>query len=209
MKEKNKKGYLLPTLYLLITITIFTGIVFMGSSIFFNNDNYDYSISAIRDTVKPVVGEDTNESSAILSPVLENVMLDVHFYSNNDDAAMQQESLIYYQNTYLPNTGVLYTNNEVFDITSVFSGTIEEISNDEFFGSYIVIKHNDNLKTYYYGLDNIEVKVGNEVTTGTVLGTSRVNDILDGKYSLLLEVYHNGKLIDPEDFIGTKITDYQ
>lgn len=208
MEKSHKKGILLPTLYLMITLTIFVGVIFIGSSMFYSNDNLDYGISAIRDTSKTVVVESTTESSLIESPVDETVLLDIHYYNSKDNDAMQQSSLIYYQNTYMPNTGVIYTKDESFEVKGVFSGIVEEIKDDEFFGKYIVVKHNDNLKTYYYGFDKVDVNVGDEITSNTVLGNSRINNIIDNKYSFLLEVYHDGKLIDPEDFIGTNFTDY-
>ena len=91
--------------------------------------------------------------------------------------------MIYYENTYLPNTGVLYTSTETFNVLSVFSGKVTDIIEDEFFGKCIVIEHASNLKTYYYGLDEIEVAVGDELTSGTVIGVSKNNEIMNNKKS--------------------------
>ena len=109
----------------------------------------------------------------------------------------------------MPNTGLLYTSDDVFNVINIFDGKVSEIINDDFFTKCLVIEHDNNIKSYYYGLDEITVQVGDFVNTGDMLGISRNNEIMNNKKSMLLEVYHNNKLINPEDFIGTKITDYE
>jgi len=200
----------LPTLYMLITITIFTSIVLLGSNLNFQEQNYNYGTDALKDTIQSVIVEDVVTSSQINSPVDDpKATISIHFYNKEDDESKQQASLIYYENTYLPNTGVLYTSEDSFEVKTVFDGKVTEILDDEFFGKYVVVEHTSNIRTYYYGLDEIEVKVGEELTTGTILGISKINEILNNKKSFLLEVYHNNELINPETFIGTKITDYE
>ena len=209
MKKRKLKGFVLPTLYLLITISIFTGIVLLGSNVTLQEKDYDYGVPTLQDKVETVIVEDTVSTSKISSPVEEGTAsISVHFYNHADDEKTQQSSLIYYENTYLPNTGVLYTSDEDFNVLSVFSGKVTEILDDEFFGKCVVIEHTPNLRTYYYGLDNIEVAVGDELTSEAVIGVSKNNEIMNNKKSFLFEVYHNNELINPESFIGTKVIDY-
>lgn len=91
---------------------------------------------------------------------------------------------------------------------SIYNGKVTDIIEDEFFGKCIVIEHQNNLKSYYYGLDNISVKKDEEITTETILGSAKNNEIESDKKTFLLEVYHNNKLVNPESVIGSKITDY-
>ena len=210
MKKRKLKGFVLPTLYMLITLCIFTSIIFLGSSISLKSDDYDYGINALKDNVESVIVEDKVTSSTISSPVEENTAtIEIHFYNRNDEDRDQQQSLIYYENTYLPNTGLIYTAEEAFEVKSVFEGKVTEILEDEFFGQYVVVEHTNNLRTYYYGLEEIEVEVGDVLQSNTIIGISKTNTIISNKKSFLLEVYHNNELIDPEDFIGSKITDYE
>jgi len=210
LKKRKLKGFVLPTLYMLITVCIFTSIVFLGSSINLKNKNYDYGIDSLKENVESVIVEDKVTTSNISSPVDENkATIEIHFYNREDEDREQQKSLIYYENTYLPNTGLIYTASESFEVKTVFEGKVTDILDDEFFGKYIVVEHTNNLRTYYYGLEEILVKVGDELQSNTVLGTSKVNTIINNKNSFLLEVYYNNELIDPEDFIGSKITDYE
>jgi len=198
LKKRKLKGFVLPTLYLLITISIFTSVVLLGNNL------------SLKDNVESVIVEDEIASSNIVEPVdKDKATASIHFYSKDDTSDVQEQSLIYYENTYIPNTGTLYTSDEPFEVKSVFEGKVTDILDDEFFGKYIVVEHTKNLRTYYYGLEEIEVEVGDEITSGGVLGISKVNEIINNKKSFLLEVYHNNELINPETFIGTKITDYE
>lgn len=209
MKKRKLKGFVLPTLYLLITISIFTGIVLFGSSINLKGSDYDYGTNVLKDNIESVLVEDEIASSTITSPIDSgNVTVSIHFYDRKASSEEQQASLIYYENTYLPNTGTLYTSDEAFEVKTIFSGKVTEILDDEFFGQYVIVEHNSNLRTYYYGIEELEVSVGDEITSGTVLGISKTNEIMNNKKSFLLEVYHNNELINPETIIGMKITDY-
>lgn len=210
MKKRKLKGFVLPTLYMLITVCIFTSIIFLGSSINLTNKNYDYGINALKENVESVIVEDTVTTSSISSPVdTDKATIEIHFYNKEDEEQEQQQSLIYYENTYLPNTGVIYTSNETFEVKNVFDGKVTDILEDEFFGKYVVVEHTKNVRTYYYGIDEIEVSVGDEISSGELIGMSKVNSIINNKNSFLLEVYHNNKLVDPEEFIGSKITDFE
>lgn len=210
MKRRKLKGYVLPTTYLLTTIAVFTGILFMGSSLN-NEDNYDYSTGVIKETSKPVIGEDETDTNVnFTSPVdNESVAIGVYYYDSNADAKRQEESLIYYENTYLPNTGVLYTSDNSFEVKSVATGKVVKVEEDEIMGSYVVVEHNTNLKTYYYGLNDIEVKAGDEVTASTILGVSKENNVALEKKSCLFEVYYKGEVINPEKLINAKYSDFE
>ena len=209
MKKRRLKSFVLPTLYLLVTISVFTGVILLGSNFALSDKDYEYGVSALKDKVESVIVEDVVTTSYIGEPVEKGkAEISVHFYSKDDTEEQQKNSLIYYENTYLPNTGTLYTQPEEFNVLSVFDGKVTDILTDEFFGNCVVIEHTSSLRTYYYGVDKLEVKVGDELTSGAVIGISKNNEILSEKKSFLLEVYYNNELINPETFIGTKVTDY-
>ncbi len=208
MGKRKLRGFVLPTIYVIITVSIFVGVMLLGQSFMFEPSDYDYGVGALTDTSKPVTSEDVKADVNILAPVGSNIPITVHFYNRDDNEELQQNSLIYYANTYMPNTGILYTSDTEFPVAVVYEGKVSEIIDDEFFGQCVVIEHNSNLRTYYYGLKNIEVKVGDELTTGAILGMSNNNTIMNDKNTFLLETYYNNELINPENFIGTKITDY-
>lgn len=208
MKKRRLKGYVLPTTYLLITITIFTGIVFMSNKSGALED-YNFSTGVMKEDIKPVLETEENDG-IISSPVdLQSVEISVYYYNKDDENTRQEQSLILYEDTYLPNSGILLTSDNVFEVKNVYDGKVLEVKEDEILGSYVVIEHNSNLKTYYYGIDNIEVKQNEEVKEGTILGTSKENNISKGNKSCLFEVYYKGKTINPEKIINGNIKDYE
>jgi peptidase M23B len=125
-----------------------------------------------------------------------------------DDEAKQQNSLVYYENTYLQNSGVLYSSTSAFDVICAIDGKVTNVSKDEILGNFVEITHNPNLKTIYYSLSEVQVKKDDTVMSGDVLGKSGDNS-LNGETEncLLFEVYHNGTAIDPEDFYNMSIED--
>ena len=164
--------------------------------------NYRFTISEEKEdnNVFPVLNE--VEENKPLKPFLEETVgKNKDFYNKNDDETNQINSLVYYENTYMPNTGILYSSEEMFDVIAAQSGTVTKVAEDNILGKYVEVEHNNGYKTTYYSLSETAVTMGSSVTKGDVLGTSGTNK-LDGSLTnnILFESYHNGLLIDPEDF---------
>ena len=131
----------------------------------------------------------------------ETVSIKIPYYNSNDDDKKQQDSLIYYENIYMQNTGTMYTSENKFNVLSVLDGTIKNIKEDEIMGKIIEIEHNPNIITIYQSVDNINVSVGQTVTQGQIIAQASNNKIIDSNLNALhFEVYKNGELIDPESF---------
>ena len=48
-------------------------------------------------------------------------------------------------------------------LTPELQQSILEVKNNPLFGSYVVVTHDDNVKSYYYGLSEIKVEVGSRL----------------------------------------------
>ena len=120
----------------------------------------------------------------------------------------QQNSLIFYENTYMQNSGVDYVSNTVFDVVAVLDGEVTSVETDPTLGNIVKLKHDKNLITVYQGIDNIDLKEGSTINQGTIIGTSGTSKI-NNNYttSLHFEVYYNGELMDPENFYTLNIED--
>lgn len=209
MKTKRLKKFVLPTVYVMVIGVLFISISFLGNILRSKVEYGNMAVSALKDNVTPVGKTDNVVESKIERPyVSSNVSISKSFYDMTDDEAKQQNSLVYYENTYLQNSGVLYSSTSAFDVICAIDGKVTNVSKDEILGNFVEITHNPNLKTIYYSLSEVQVKKDDTVMSGDVLGKSGDNS-LNGETEncLLFEVYHNGTAIDPEDFYNMSIED--
>ena len=209
MKTKRFKKFVLPTVYVMVIGVLFISISFLGNILQSKVEYGNMAVSALKDNVTPVGKTDNVVESRIERPyVSSNVSISKSFYDMTDDEAKQQNSLVYYENTYLQNSGVLYSSTSAFDVICAIDGKVTNVSKDEILGNFVEITHNPNLKTIYYSLSEVQVKKDDTVMSGDVLGKSGDNS-LNGETEncLLFEVYHNGTAIDPEDFYNMSIED--
>ncbi len=209
MKTKKLKNYVLPTIYVMVIGVLFISISFLGNVLQNKIEYGNMAVSALKDNVTPVIKNNDVYESKIERPyVSSNVAISKSFYDMSDDDEKQQNSLVYYEKTYLQNSGVLYSSTSAFDVVSAFDGTVTNVSKDEILGNYVEITHNPNLKTIYYSLGEVTVKKDDTVVSGDVLGKSGDNSLNgESENCLLFEVYHNGTAIDPEDFYNMSIED--
>ncbi len=209
MKTKKLKNYVLPTIYVMVIGVLFISISFLGNVLQNKIEYGNMAVSALKNNVTPVIKNNDVYESKIERPyVSSNVAISKSFYDMSDDDEKQQNSLVYYEKTYLQNSGVLYSSTSVFDVVSAFDGTVTNVSKDEILGNYVEITHNPNLKTIYYSLGEVTVKKDDTVVSGDVLGKSGDNSLNgESENCLLFEVYHNGTAIDPEDFYNMSIED--
>lgn len=204
MKHRKLKGYVLPTLYVVVLIVIF-GAVSLVSSLMQVNPNYLYSVDVIKEVSTPVVEE--VEAKKIVRPYNDDkVKIATYFYDVDASSEEQQKSLIYFENTYMKNTGVLYQADEAFDCVAVLEGTVLNIKEDDILGNVVEVEHNANLRTIYYSLGEVSVQVGEVLNQGDLIGTSGENNISTQKNNMLFEVYYNGTLLNPEEFYEMDVT---
>ena len=214
MKKRKLKGFVLPTVYILVIGVLFISISFLGNTLQSQiNYDEDLSVNALQeeDATPVIKNEEEVKESKIVKPFTsEKVSVSKSYYSKEDDEKTQQNSLVYYEQTYLQNSGILYSADETFDIINVYDGTVTNVSKDEILGNVVEITHNPNLKTVYYSLGEIAVAKDDVITGGTIIGKSGDNLFDDEKDNcLLFEVYYNGNAIDPEEFYSMDITKLQ
>ena len=212
MKKRKLKAFVLPTLYVLFVGVLFVSIAYLGKTLQYQVSGEVPVINPADETsILPVIKENEEPlpvSENPMKPFLnENVKVSKSYYEIDDDKEKQANSLIYYEKTYLKNTGILYTLDEEFDVVSAYDGTVTNIGKDDILGDYVEITHNTNLKTIYYSVKNITVKKDDIVKAGTIIAVSGDNLLEEeNNNSLLFEVYYNGYTMNPEDFYESEIT---
>ena len=198
---RRLKKYVIPTTLGLVgtTMVVSASVMLMAKKPV--DSNYRYTVSEIKEQVYPVINE--VEDKKPMKPFLEeSVSKEKDYYRKDDDVNTQNNSLMYYEKTYMPSTGILYSSNEGFDVVASIDGTINKIGQDNILGNYVIIEHSNGYKTTYYSLGEIAVKEKDMVVKGDVIGISGTNKLesTENKYNVLFETYHDGYLMDPEDF---------
>ncbi len=199
MTNRKLRGYVKPTIFMISISIILLSLMVLGRNQKTSNGvDQTYVMNALIDTVTPVVNTETKE---IIKPYInENVSINKAFYNKDATEEEQKNALIYYENTYLQNSGIIYAGNEEFDVVAVLDGTIIDVKEDEILNTVVYVAHENNITTIYYGLKDVNVKVNDQVTQGQVLGKSNTNKFCEDGYSLLFEVNNNGQVMNPEDF---------
>lgn len=199
MKKMKLRKYVLPTIYVLIILVTFLSVSLINNHLLKDVTNYNYSKSIMKDVTENVLSEILPDKFE--RPYLsENVKLLSGFYSKDYDDESQKNSLIVYQNTYMPSSGTFYASQDDFDVVSVYDGKVKSIKKDEMLGDTVEVQHSDNLTTIYYSLKDVTVRENDDIKKGTIIGKATSNNLVTDKNVLFIEVYLKGKQIDPEKF---------
>lgn len=211
MNHKMKlKPFVIPMLYSIAFLAFLISIFFLRKSlntpVFEETDkDFIYVTKTIFDDVVPVVGTEKN----IIRPYTDSEVKAVkYFYDKEDEISKQQESIIYYENTYMQNSGVDYSGKDNFDVVAVTDGTVINVNEDNLLGKIVEIRHTNELISVYQSLSTVTVKQGDTVTQGQSIGKSGTcNVAVSLKDHLHLEILFNGKVLDPETIYDKTIKD--
>ena len=107
----------------------------------------------------------------------------------------------------MPNTGILYSSDNEFEILSVLDGKVTSMKEDEILGNIIEIEHTNGLITIYQSVKDVKVKTGDIVKQGDVIALSGSNKLENEKDNCLhFETYKDGSLINPEEFYNLTLS---
>lgn len=205
MENRRLKKTVVYALYALAFITVM-GTVYlldMISSPTRLDDNTTYVNDVIIENDIPVVSVSNN---MVRPYTASNVSIGKSFYNYQDNEENQKNSLIYYDGTYIPNSGVDYKSDETFDVVSVFDGTVSKVTENNLLGKIIEVTHSNNVISVYQSLSEVQVKEGDSILQGQVIGKSGESNISkDLGNHLHFEIIINGKNINPENCYDKKI----
>ena len=89
-------------------------------------------------------------------------------------------------------------------ILCVSDGRVQSVKQDDLMGTTVTVDHGEGLVSVYANLSpNLEVETGQEVDTGTVLGTVGTTAIAESAQPthLHLEMTLNGEPVDPAEYL--------
>lgn len=210
MKTKLKlRKWVTASIYASLVLIIFISMLFI-SNLLENRYGDSLNLSYI---LKDFIDEDIPVTNITPDKIIkpfdkENITIDINYYDKDATEEEQQKALILYENTYMPNTGILYTSDSQFDVLSTLDGKITKIDKDELLGNVIEITHSPSLVTTYYSIDNINVSMDQEIKQGDVIGTSGKNNISSTSDNMMLfEVSLNSNNINPNIYYEMNLED--
>ena len=211
MKERKRKlkPFVKPMVYALAFTALVLSLSALDSiqnkKVSKTDDNYTYVNNSIISSNVPVVKE---EKIMVKPYTSEKVEISKKFYDTNESDEEKQNSLIYYNDTYMQNSGILYKSNESFDIVNILDGTVVDVKKDEVLGNVVEVKHSNNLISTYEGLSTVNVKKDQLLKQGDVIGKSGKLELGESlENSLLFELIKDGKYVNPLNYLDKKISD--
>lgn len=86
-------------------------------------------------------------------------------------------------------------------ITAAADGSVVDVGNDEVLGRFVVLSHKDGYRTTYAYLERVEVKIGQDVSQGEIIGSIGTSDQHRKSPTLYFFVEQAGLALDPQLFI--------
>ena len=209
MKNRKLKKSVIYGLYAFGFIFLL-GIIYAIESVVLTTRYQDNDI----DYVNKIIFEEDNIPVVNIEKVLirpyanSEIRVLKSFYDYKADANSQQQSLIYYENTYLPSSGVSYGGIENFDVLAVYDGTVTSVTQDNLLGTIIQITHENNIISIYQSLGEVVVEENQVVKQGDIIGKSGVCNIeSDLNNHLHFELVIDGLVVNPEEYYDKKISE--
>ena len=214
VKRFFKKRWVFPAIYIASAAIILTAVLWYQTS---NNasDKYDYKSTDI-------AGKKNQEPAIEVSKTLEDFKMPVEkadaavvktkFYDFNGKAEDQEAALVFYNNTYQPNTGIDVTmkDDESFNVVASLSGTVTRVDEDAVLGNVIEVEHDKGIVTQYQSVKDIKIKVGDEVKQGQVLATAG-QSLFNEKAGthVHFEIRKDGIAVNPSDYFNKSLSTLQ
>lgn len=205
-KYKLKK----PAVILLgsLSLIAFLGTMFVVEKSFFESAiderEFDYVSQTIFEDDVPVV----NTTPTIIRPYTNtNVKIVKDFYDYQADEEKQQNSIIYYESTYLQNSGISYGGvEETFDVVAILDGTVTSVKEDNTLGKIVEVRHSNDMISVYQSLSEVTVKENDEIKQGTIIGKSGSSNISkELNNHLHFELIIKGQIVNPENYYDKKV----
>ena len=211
MKKLNIKKLVKPVVYVGTLSVLFLSIAVLEKTTeeetLVGQDDFMYVNSSIFTSNIPVVKEE-NEAMIQKPYVSDKIEISKKFYDRGATDEEKENALIYYNDTYMQNSGILYKSNDQFEVVSILDGTVINVKKDEILGNIVEIKHSNNLISTYEGLSEVSVKKDETISSGQVIGKSGKLELGEQlENALLFELIKDGKYVNPINYYDKKLSE--
>ena len=213
MTRRKLKPFVLPTLYSL-AVVIFILCMFLVQSIL---NNSLLEANELKDDIEYVDGDITDDIDKDIPVVATKIIINKpyidssvkvvkNYYDYLSSSEEQEKSIVYYENTYMQNSGIDLSSGNVFDVVSILDGEIISVKEDELLGKIVEIRHENELISVYQSLSEINVKENDKVLANQVIGKSGESNVnKDLGNHLHFELYHHGKVVNPINYFDKNV----
>lgn len=199
-----------------IGLLAFLGTMFVVEKSFFEEKleepDFDYVSQTIFESDIPVVNTPTNPTTSTTPTIIRpytntNVTIVKDFYDFESDENKQQNSILYYESTYLQNSGISYGGvEEPFEVVAILDGTVTSVKEDNTLGKIVEVRHSNDVVSYYQSLSEVVVKENDEIKQGTIIGKSGTSNISkELNNHLHFELIIKGQIVNPENYYDKKV----
>lgn len=205
MKNRKLKKSVVYFIYALSFVLIVGAIYFLDVNTV--SQDFENDVTYVNDVILEETYPVISVKEMIFRPFLDDTVKVVrNFYDSTSSEEDQKNSLIYYQGTYIPNSGIDYKAIDIFDVMSILDGTVTKVSENNLLGKIVEVTHKNNIISVYQSLGEIVVVEGETVTQGQIIGKSGESNISTelGNH-LHFEIIYNGKNVNPENCYGKEI----
>ena len=211
VKSMMKKRWFLPAVYIFSASALLTGIlVYQASDNEFTQDPSENKQNITSENNEPSIEVNNSlETFTIPMTEAESAVIKKEFYDVNGDTKQQEASLVVYNNTYQPNTGIDYAmkDGKGFDVTASMSGKVKSVQEDALLGNLVVIEHDKGIETHYSSDKDIKVKEGDTIKQGETFakgGTSAINE--EAGTHVHFEVRKDDVAVNPLEYLDKPIS---
>jgi stage II sporulation protein Q len=215
MRRVFRKRWVFPAIYLASAALILTGVLW-----FQNKDDNQLTENEFEygsDMPGTSYHEDdpaipVNEGvERFTMPVLDPDAVEIQkpFYDVEASKEEQEEALVFYNNTYYENNGIdiVMKDGKSFDVTASLSGTVTKAEKDSIFGNVVEIEHDGGVVTVYQSLSEIQVKAGDTVKQGQVIGKAGQSEFnQEAGVHAHFEIRKDGKPVNPIAYFDQPLT---
>ena len=213
MTRRKLKPFVLPTLYSL-AVVIFILCMFLVQSIL---NNSLLEANELKDDIEYVDGDITDNIDKDIPVVATKIIINKpyidssvkvvkNYYDYLSSSEEQEKSIVYYENTYMQNSGIDLSSGNVFDVVSILDGEVISVKEDELLGKIVEIRHENELISVYQSLSEINVKENDNVLANQVIGKSGESNVnKDLGNHLHFELYHHGKVVNPINYFDKNV----
>ncbi|WP_110112598.1 M23 family metallopeptidase [Bacillus sp. CGMCC 1.16541] len=212
LQKVLRKRWVFPAIYLMSAAIILTAVLWFQANGPENaqDKKNDASEGTAYDPNQDAV-EVNSAMEELVMPVAEEVetVIQKPFYDSKASKEEQEAALVFYNNTYHPNTGIdiAAKDGSAFEVVAAASGSVVNAEKDPLLGYVVEVEHADGVVTNYQSLEGVSVEVGDTVTQGQVIGQAGQNIYnQEAKTHVHFEVRKDGVAVNPDSYFGKTLS---